>query len=233
MIPTKLSAPYHLSSMPLVDRDTWILSRAAGLRVLHAGATDSMFTEQRASGEGLLHQKLRGAGCDLVGLDIDKEGIEYLRRVHGIDDIRHGDLESLPEQFEPQSFDLVIAADVLEHLNNPGLFLSGVREVLRSTGSLIVTVPNAFSLKKFLGVSLFRQERNHPDHVCFYSYMNLHEILRRFGFVITEANAFMLEDATRRINWYANLTARAAMLLLRNHHIADEIALLARPALVR
>lgn len=225
---TKLSAPHRLHPMALVDRDPWILSKVAGKKVLHAGATDSMLTAERAANEKLLHQKLREAECDVMGVDIDGTGIAFLRERYGIDDIVCGDLEALDTLFAPSSFEVVLAADVMEHLNNPGRFLDGAGRVLKPGGVLIVTVPNAFSLKKFIGVSLFRQERNHPDHVCFYSYMNLYELLNRFGFVIAEANGFLLHDNTRAINRIANIVARCAMRILRNNHIADEFAILAR-----
>ena len=225
----KLTAPYSLGAIELVERDAWLLGKVCGLRVLHAGATDSMLTDTRAAQEVLLHQKLRAAGCDLVGVDIDAAGIDYLRDRYGITDIVGGDLEELDTLFHRNTFDIVLAADVMEHLNNPGRFLASAKKVLKKDGQLIITVPNAFSMKKFLGVSIFRQERNHPDHVCFYSYMNLHELLRRFGFAIVEAKTFMLVDSHRPINRVANVVTRAAMALTRNNYIADELAVVAVP----
>jgi hypothetical protein len=101
--------------------------------------------------------------------------------------------------------------------------------VLADGGQLVITVPNAFSFKKFVGVLGFRQERNHPDHVCYYSLMNLHQLLGRHGFEIIEIGAFLLEDPTRRpVNVVANLIARFAMALLRNNNVADEWAIVAR-----
>src|SRR5258706_10553863 len=161
----QLKAPHNLPVIDLIDRDAWILKKVAGLKVLHAGATDNMLTASRAAGAVLLHQKLRKSGCHVVGVDLDAEGIRFLREHHGVDDIVCGDLEALHEMFPPETFDVALAADVMEHLNNPGKFLSAARAVLKPRGFLVVTVPNAFSFKKFLGVSLFRQERNHPDHV--------------------------------------------------------------------
>jgi 2-polyprenyl-3-methyl-5-hydroxy-6-metoxy-1,4-benzoquinol methylase len=142
-----------------------------------------------------------------------------------------GDVEALDQVLPGRKFDLVLAADVMEHLNNPGLMLASARNVLAENGELVITVPNAFSFKKFVGVLALRQERNHPDHVCYYSLMNLHELLRRFGFEIVETRAFMTEDPTvRLINRLANLVARVVMGILRNNNIADEWAIVARVA---
>jgi SAM-dependent methyltransferase len=223
-----LRAPFALPTIELVNREDWILSRVRSGRVLHAGPTDNFYTQARAASETLLHQKLMKAGVDVVGVDIDLAGISTLRS-HGIDNILHGDVERLEELFSAGTMDTVLAADVLEHLNNPGHFLRGARHVLSPSGKLVITVPNAFSFKKFVGVALFRQERNHPDHVAYYSLMNLYQLLNRFGFEITEVRAFLIIDPNPRfVNRLANVVAKGLMALLGNRAIADEWAIVAQ-----
>ena len=168
-------APFQLPRVTLIDRDNWILEKSSGKKVLHAGCTDNMLTHSKVGKEALLHKKLTDTCLDVTGIDIDGDGIEFLQSHFGFDNIVHGNIEKLDALFPEGSFDIILAADVMEHLNNPGLFLEAAEKVLKRGGELIITVPNAFSFKKFLGVFLFRQERNHPDHVCFYSLMNLHQ----------------------------------------------------------
>jgi SAM-dependent methyltransferase len=223
----------RLDAVQLVERDRWILDKVRGKRVLHAGATDSPLTAARAADGRLLHQKLNAsAAASVVGVDLDGEAIRMLRERHGIDNIVEGDLEQLESLLPDHRFDVVLAADVLEHLSNPGRFLEAARRVLAGDGELIVSVPNAFSFKKFVGVAFFFQERNHPDHVCYYSPMNLGQLLGRYGFAVGEMHAFLTVDhPPRRVNRFANGVARGVMTLLRNANIADEWCLCARPAL--
>lgn len=223
-----IKSPMSLKNYPMIERDDWILSKTKGRKVLHAGATDNYLTEQKAASDSLLHSKLKQNGCDLIGIDIDLAGIDYLREHHGLNDIIHGDLETADQIFQLEKFDVILAADVLEHLNNPGLFLASARKILKTNGELIITVPNTFSLKKFLGVALLRQERTHPDHVCYYSLMNLYQLLGRFGFDLIEINTFLWRDDSRKINLFANHIANITIKILRNTNIADEFAIVAK-----
>lgn len=87
--------------------------------------------------DGRLGALLRLAGHSVVGIDIEKhDGVA--ERLDGFveADLNKG-LPRLDEQF-----DVVIGADVLEHLINPGLVLEGVREVLAPGGRVMVSIPN-------------------------------------------------------------------------------------------
>ena len=44
-----------------------------------------------------------------------------------------------------QPLDVVFSSDVLEHMTNPGLFLARTADVLEEQGTLVISVPNAFS----------------------------------------------------------------------------------------
>ncbi|MBN2353524.1 MAG: class I SAM-dependent methyltransferase [Spirochaetales bacterium] len=46
------------------------------------------------------------------------------------------------KKFGRNGYDLVIAIEIIEHLENPWLFLSDVRKVLRKNGLLILSMPN-------------------------------------------------------------------------------------------
>lgn len=72
------------------------------------------------------------------GVDIDEEAIGYCRD-RGLTEVRLGSAETLP--FEDESFDLVTALDVIEHLDDDTVALREIRRVLRPGGLVLVTVP--------------------------------------------------------------------------------------------
>jgi len=77
--------------------------------------------------------------------------------------------------FEKQ-FDVIIAGDILEHVDNQGLFLDNVHKHLKSDGVFILTTPNA----KWLTVML----KTSPYHTLWHDYDTLSLILSRHGFEI-------------------------------------------------
>jgi 2-polyprenyl-3-methyl-5-hydroxy-6-metoxy-1,4-benzoquinol methylase len=91
-------------------------------------------------GEGGWGNELRAKGVTrLVGIEADpalaKKATAYDEVVVGR--VEELDLASLGE------FDLVVAADVLEHLTDPWSVLSRLRTCLAPGGQLLVSVPNA------------------------------------------------------------------------------------------
>jgi SAM-dependent methyltransferase len=72
------------------------------------------------------------------GVDIDEEAVGYCHE-RGLLDVRLGAAEHLP--FGDDSFDLVTALDVVEHLDDDAAALREIGRVLRPGGHVLVTVP--------------------------------------------------------------------------------------------
>ena len=63
------------------------------------------------------------------GLDFDQEGLDILKK-NGIGNLYQGDLENLQAVKLDETFDVIIAGEMIEHLNNPGLFLNGIKRFM-------------------------------------------------------------------------------------------------------
>ena len=181
-----------LPRLRVVERQDYLLTKCAGKRVLHLGAVDSY--KGQICG---LHRQLMRVTDGLVGIDIDRDGIEQAKAA-GIHNIQYGDLEKLEELDIEDEFDVIAAGGVIEHLSNPGVFLEGIKRFFGSQTEMILTTPNAFSLHRFF-LSLGRLEYVHPDHVCYYSYTTLRHLLESHGFVITEELAHILQGRFRNL----------------------------------
>jgi SAM-dependent methyltransferase len=75
---------------------------------------------------------------DVAGVDISADAIEFCRQ-RGLTDVRLGAAESLP--YEDESFDLVTALDVVEHLDDDVGGLREMRRILRPGGHALLFVP--------------------------------------------------------------------------------------------
>ena len=87
------------------------------------------------------------AGNEVVGADVDREALAEAEKL-GIETVWADADEALP--FEDDSFDAVVAGELLEHLRFPDRTVADVRRVLRPGGLLIGSVPNTYRLKSRL-----------------------------------------------------------------------------------
>lgn len=144
-------------------------------------------------------------GNDVVGLDIDRDALEEAAKL-GIE-TRWADAEE-PLPFEDESFDVVVAGELLEHMREPETVVDEVRRVLRGGGSFVGSVPNAFRLKNRLYFLLGRPPEDDPTHLQLFSPAAVHRLLRNFEDVRLDFIAGRLVPLHARL--MANLIVFAA-----------------------
>jgi 2-polyprenyl-3-methyl-5-hydroxy-6-metoxy-1,4-benzoquinol methylase len=107
-------------------------------------------------------------------------------------------------ELQGRTFDTVVAADVVEHLNNFGLFLKGVAPYLSRNGTLVITTPHAFAAKRMLAMLLTGREHVHPDHTAYYSVSTMSRILDRHSYNPSHWAMFQWKNPTAKnklANW--------------------------------
>lgn len=173
-----------------IDRDDALLRLCRDRKVLHLGAADYPFHEQAAKGGSLLHQKLQKVTRSLIGIDQNREAVEYLQKHHGINDIIAGDTtSSINDKRLNDNFDIILCCDIIEHVDNPGGLLEFCKRYLSGSTSLVITTINATSIKTALRALLGR-EAVHYDHVAYYSYATLCQLLLQHGLIPEQAGFF-------------------------------------------
>jgi SAM-dependent methyltransferase len=82
---------------------------------------------------------LRDLGFHAIeGLDLSDEAIRICRE-KGLGPVRRGDVCGMP--FADQSFDLLLATDIIEHVDDDAKGLHEIARVLRAGGKALITVP--------------------------------------------------------------------------------------------
>ncbi len=141
-------------------------------------------------GEGFLirHLRDRHPGWRWKGVDLDEEAIGYARRLLPGVTLATGDIYALAEP--DGSYDLVVASEVLEHLDRPE---DGLRELVRVTGRyLLLSVPHEpwFRMANLGRGKYLSRLGNHPEHVQRWSASAFRSFVSRQATIIRTAGSF-------------------------------------------
>jgi 2-polyprenyl-3-methyl-5-hydroxy-6-metoxy-1,4-benzoquinol methylase len=150
----------------------------AGRQVLELGVGDASLT-----------RRLFEAGARVDGIELDASAAELARpycRTIVVDDLDEFRSEKLSE-----SYDLVIAADVLEHLRDPEFVLSELRDVVRPGGRLVVSLPNVANLYVRLNMVFGRFPYHSKGildrtHLHFYTLKSAERLFAKAGWIVSE-----------------------------------------------
>lgn len=144
----------------VVDRGEYIIGLCKDKVILDIGAS------------GQLHESLKECTTKLYGIDKQGEESEVFRII----DLDTDDLSNKSIWFA--DVQLILCAETIEHLSNPGRFLQELAFTYPSI-PVLITVPNAGGCK-----IRNKRENVNRDHVAWYSYTTLKELLRRYGYMI-------------------------------------------------
>ena len=178
------------------DRESFLMDICKGKRVLNLGCGDAISFSDRMQRGRHLHTLLAAVSESLYGVDLHANTIQKLRDEYGVDNLYVGNVEALDIDFGTD-FDVIVAGELIEHLNNPGLFLDSVSRYMRPTTRFVITTPNLHGLKVFI-YSLVGRQRIPPDHSLGFSFKMLNEILERHGFYVEKWYTSVEQFVSRR-----------------------------------
>src|SRR5215208_4013361 len=128
-------------------------------------------------GAGNLLLAARKNGWEAQGLDVSPGSVKHVREL-GFE-VFQGELQRA--QFPAQHFDVITAAEIIEHLSEPRLLLEEVARVLRPGGLFWSTTPNARGVSaRVLGLKW--RCIWPPEHLQLFSAGGLKLLMREAGF---------------------------------------------------
>ena len=135
---------------------------------------------------GYMGSELRRSNCEVYGVDANPLAVEAARS-QGYADVRVFDLnhgEGVP--FGDRQFDVILAADVLEHLLSPEEMLRRLHAILAPGGTLLVSLPNVAHVS--VRLALLRGRFDYRDvgimdrtHLHFYTFSSARSMLEGTG----------------------------------------------------
>ena len=145
----------------LTDPFLFILECARGKRILNIGASGGVEHYLPLQRESWLHHRLSKVAAELVGIDIDSDSVAFAAK-HGVN-LVIADCEICTF---PQTFDLIVMSDVIEHVHSPLRAIENLAKQLAPEGRLLITTPNPTHYPLILRAWLGRHTEVYYDHVC-------------------------------------------------------------------
>lgn len=152
------------------------------------------------SGDGFLSLLMNELGHKIVGVDISFNRTKNASKRVPSADFIVADINALP--FLSEVFDVVICAEILEHVPKLEKAIYEARSVLKSGGHLIVTVPFRERLIETLVTCPYCLKTFHPaGHVNFFSEKSLRKSVEQGRFKVKKTYGFGSLVAYNSFTW--------------------------------
>lgn len=141
-------------------------------------------------------------GCDeVIGIDSRKSDIEIANDFFKLPNIKYEVRDIFTNPFPSDYFDCVVFTEVIEHVENPIKYLKEFWRILKPGGFLILSTPNATSLKNIFYALSYRkktkrkkiineitneplQTGTHLEHIFNWDFPTLVRLIMKSGFTI-------------------------------------------------
>jgi SAM-dependent methyltransferase len=136
---------------------------------------------------------------EVWGVDISEKGLNIARKnsIKGLKQDVNKPLKGIPEKY----FDIVVAKDILEHLEDPMGLMLQIKKLLKKRGFIVINIPNHFylpmRLRILFGKNIIWKSFGHDHtilfdewdymHKSFFTWKGFNKFLDDAGFKVTKS----------------------------------------------
>jgi ubiquinone/menaquinone biosynthesis C-methylase UbiE len=167
----------------VIFRKEKIVSLCKGKKVLHLGFIQHTFYEKKIQENDWLHSKLDEVSSKLVGVDYLANEVVKIKEKYGYE-CYFGDVMQLDACELKDTFDVIVCGELIEHIENPGLMLDGIKRFMNEDTTLIITTPNPWYREriKLIKNNKLEDQWLNKEHVSWFSFETLKQLLARKGY---------------------------------------------------
>ena len=157
-----------------------------GKNIIHLGCADHLdLIEYKMKRGKWLHGLLLQNTKKCIGIDINREAINYLKEKHRIPDLHCINLEDekdIDGILGNTKWDYLLLGELIEHMNNPVAFLQHLHEKFKAnTDKIIITAPNVYNIFNAKKIRKNMEVIN-TDHRYWFSPYTLTKVVMESGF---------------------------------------------------
>jgi len=141
-------------------------------------------------GAGATLEWLQSSGFCTNTIGVEYDPLAAVEAKNRVDKVYCGDIGSITLDIQPESVDLLLCLDVLEHLPDPWAVMKSLYRLVRPGGSVVVSVPNV-RYWKVSAALLFNDKWQYTDagvldrtHLRFFVKQTAIEMIEQSGFTV-------------------------------------------------
>ena len=197
----------------------------APARVIRMIGRDRRVLEVGAGPGSITKHLVRTSNCDVVALEIDPTAIaklkEFCANIHSLD---LNDPEWTQALAREAKFDVVLAADVLEHVGDPVRTLKGMVSLLKDNGEIVLSLPHVGHC--VINACLLDEDFDYREwglldktHIRFFGLKNINKLYADAGLAIVEAEFVVrTPEQTEFAERWRTLSPQVKSALATNRH---------------
>lgn len=194
----------------VIDKAELICDICRGRRVLDVGCINHSAEVALDQGERWLHHRIKRVAGSATGLDLLAEDAAALN-ARGYE-IIVGDAQAFDLN---RTFDVVVAADLIEHITNAAGFLKSALSHMDEQSILVLTTPNPFDFSQMMQVLVRGRAVVNAEHTMWLDPGVMFETLQREGLRVTRFEWIESDPEYRPETWPTKLLERTSAAVRR------------------
>lgn len=168
----------------MITRESAITEIIRNTDVIHIGCSDHIqIINDKIKNNIWLHKLISENSKRCIGIDIDKESIEFIRKELGYQNVFYGNI--LTDEFKiitESKWDYAVFGEIVEHLDDPVHFLKVFKTKYgENVSRFIITVPTVYNKRQFTNMMNYREVIN-SDHRFWFTPYTISKVLVSAGY---------------------------------------------------
>ena len=181
---TSLTVDIGKTHYNVISREKVITEIIKNKDVIHIGCSDHIqVINEKIRNNIWLHKLISENAKSCIGIDIDKESIEFIKNKLGYKNVYQGDiLTDVCEKIMINKWDYAVFGEIIEHLDDPVNFLKVFKTKYgKNVSKFIITVPSIYNKRQFANMMNFREVIN-SNHRYWFTPYTITKILVSAGY---------------------------------------------------